>query len=120
MPRLWCSMSPARVCSRGGLVLALPVKAVLVDPVVEGSGGPRPLPCLFSVTNRMCMLRLEHHVAGVPVARIEGLAEQGRDLFAHEVFADDQVERIDHAPQARERAHLVGRGQVLVVRVVGL
>ena len=79
---------------------ALPVKVAVIDPVVRVLVLVR---LALLVDRDQLDVRLfggQHHMTDVPIAGVERLAKQRRNVFPHEGFTKGQIERVAYASQA--------------------
>ena len=109
----------AAFAGRVGGVLALPVKVRVIDPVVHVLVLVSPALFVERDQQDVRLFLGQHHMVNIPIAGVEGLAKQRRNVFAHERLTKRKIQWVDDVAQASERAHVVGGLQVFVVRVVG-
>ena len=102
----------AAFAGRVGGVLALPVKVRVIDPVVHVLVLVSPALFVERDQQDVRLFLGQHHMADIPIAGVEGLAKQRRNVFAHERFTERQIQWIDDVAQACERAHVVGGGPI--------
>ena len=90
----------AALAARVGVVLALPVKVAVIDPVVHVLVFVSPALFVDRDQQDVRLFGGQHHMADVPIAGVVRLAKQRRNVFAHEGFTDGQI----HQPTALQRS----------------